>query len=224
MIERAASMVRNVMAQNPWFVAEGVQILPQGSYHNNTNVRQEADMDLRAVHRDIYIEYAPGVIRQYAYAALGYRDSGRTYLQTADQMRTEIARQLVGKFGAAHIDANGNKAIHLKALAGSRADVDVVPSFVLHHVIWNAAAGIYQTINGAAILGKDGKFTLNFPDQQRNYLLEALAQSHASATAKAVTINTCFGQGRRCHTGSRHQAIPRCCRKSHRSLYGPGLA
>jgi hypothetical protein len=65
MIERAAAMTRQVMSANPWFIAERVQIQPQGSYYNNTNVRKESDIDLRAVHPDIYIQYhlattAPG--------------------------------------------------------------------------------------------------------------------------------------------------------------------
>ena len=165
MIERAVTMVRGIMAQNRWFAAEGIQVIPQGSYYNNTNVRQEADMDLRALHKDIYIEYAPGVIVKSAYASLGYHPTGRTYGQTAAQMRTEIAHQLIGGFGTDHVDANGNKAIRLKRATGSRADVDVVPCFRLHHVIWNPRARIYQTIEGVAIFGRHGPPIVNFPDQ-----------------------------------------------------------
>jgi hypothetical protein len=164
-IERAATMVREVMKQNPWFVAEGIQIVPQGSYHNNTNVRQEADMDLRAMHSSVYLQYAPGVIAEYAHAALGYRGIGRTVGQVADQMRIEIAVQLAGRFGLDHVDASGNKAIRLKKIAGSRADVDIVPCLVLDYVVWNSTVGIYQVIKGVAILGRAGGPTLNFPDQ-----------------------------------------------------------
>jgi hypothetical protein len=122
-------------------------------------------MDLRAAHNDIYIQYAPGVIVERAYAALGYRDTGRTFGQIAGQMRTEIARELIGKFGAASVDASGSKAIRLKRAPGTRADVDVVPTFVLHYVMWNPLTQIYQTINGVAIFPKAGAVTLNFPDQ-----------------------------------------------------------
>src|SRR6266851_4967629 len=61
-IERAASMVRGALADNEWLIAQGVTIKPQGSYHNNTNVRLQADMDLRAMHPNLKVEYAPGVI------------------------------------------------------------------------------------------------------------------------------------------------------------------
>src|SRR3989442_12398141 len=67
MIERAAAMVRQVMSGNNWFSSEAVENAPQGSYYNNTNVRQESDIDLRAVHRDIFIQHAPGVLQSTAY-------------------------------------------------------------------------------------------------------------------------------------------------------------
>jgi hypothetical protein len=52
-IERAAGMVRSTLAGSAWWTSEGITIQPQGSYHNNTNVRQEADMGVttRAVPR-----------------------------------------------------------------------------------------------------------------------------------------------------------------------------
>jgi hypothetical protein len=165
MIERAATMVRNVMAENAWFRTESIQISPQGSYHNNTNVRQEADMDLRAVHRGIYIEYDPIVVREYAYSAGGYSDTGRSFAAIAGEMRAEIVGRLSARFGATHVDASGNKAIRLKALTGSRADVDIVPSFVLHHISWNHFASKFETASGVAILGRNGGVTLNYPEQ-----------------------------------------------------------
>jgi hypothetical protein len=167
-VERAASMVRETMARNRWFTAEGVQIVPQGSYYNNTNVRRESDMDLRAIHPSIYIKYAPGVVREYAYRALAYYSIGRTYGEGASQMRTEISRQLTAKFGVAHVDATGSKAIRLIGVAGSRANLDIVPCFVHHHVVWNPVNKIYQTINGIAILDRTGGLTIDFPEQHHN--------------------------------------------------------
>jgi hypothetical protein len=48
-IERAASIVRSALAGNAWLRSEGVVISAHGSYFDNTNVRLESDMDLRAV-------------------------------------------------------------------------------------------------------------------------------------------------------------------------------
>ncbi len=41
-IERAASMVRDALSASAWLTTEGVTVAPQGSYYNNTNVRQTA--------------------------------------------------------------------------------------------------------------------------------------------------------------------------------------
>lgn len=164
-IGRAADMVRRVMAGNKWFAAHRVQIAPQGSYHNNTNVRQEADMDLRAVHPDIFIEYAPNVHVPAAYASLGYYDMGRTYHDMAAQMRTEIASELAAKFGILSVDSSGGKAIRLKGITGSRAELDIVPCFTLHHVVWEPITAQYFTFKGIAILSNSGTWTLNYPDQ-----------------------------------------------------------
>jgi hypothetical protein len=164
-IQRAATMVRETMAQNRWFTAEGIQISAQGSYFNNTNVRRESDMDLRAAHPDIYVQYAPGVISQYAYAALGYRSTVKNCTETSNLMRAEVGRQLADRFGTVHVDASGNKAVRLTGLAGSRADVDVVPCLVCHYVLWDQMAGVYRTIEGVAIFGRNGTITYNFPEQ-----------------------------------------------------------
>jgi hypothetical protein len=138
-IQRAATMVRGAMTDNQWCSTKGIRILPQGSYHNNTNVRQESDMDLRAVHPAIYIDYAADVNRQAAHSALGYHNLGETYDQGVQRMRTEIVRQLGGRFGIDHVDDSGNKAVRLKSIPGSRADVDIVPCFVLQHVFLQAS-------------------------------------------------------------------------------------
>jgi hypothetical protein len=167
-IQRAASMVRQTMAQNSWFAAEGVQIVPQGSYYNNTNVRRESDMDLRAVHKEIYLLHAADVVQATANATLGYYYTGRNLNQIASQMRGEISHQLTERFGAVHIDATGNKAIRLVGVAGSRANLDIVPCFVCHHIAWNHVAGNYQTINGIAIFDRNGTLTIDFPEQHHD--------------------------------------------------------
>ena len=86
-IERAQSNVLNVLSGNTWLVGQGVKIARQGSYQNRTNVRTEADIDLRAEHPALRIDYATDVVQQSARAALGFRDYGLTYQQIFDAMR-----------------------------------------------------------------------------------------------------------------------------------------
>jgi hypothetical protein len=108
-IERAASMVRFALAENIWLRNEGVAVSAQGSYFNNTNVRLESDMDLRAVHPLIRIVYANDVIVEYAQKAHGIPQTGRYFSDVIVEMRRQIVISLSEKFGAASVDASGNK-------------------------------------------------------------------------------------------------------------------
>jgi hypothetical protein len=164
-IERAASMVRFALSENEWLRNEGVAVSAQGSYFNNTNVRLESDMDLRAVHPLVRIEYASNVVVQVAQAAHGIPQSGRYFTDVVADMRREIRLCLARKFGTTNVDANGNKAIRLKKLQGSRADVDIVPVFKYIWMWWDDPARQYRQANGVTILGKDGIWINNFPDQ-----------------------------------------------------------
>lgn len=164
-INRAANMVSSAISNNRWLNDQGVTILPQGSYYNNTNVRLEADMDLRALHPDILVEYASGVDVNAARAALALYDTGRTFRDVAQEMRRHIISDLTKKFGSSSIDASGNKAIRLKKQPGSRADVDIVQAFRYFWVMHNPSLLTSHVEEGIAILGKDGAWTHNFPEQ-----------------------------------------------------------
>jgi hypothetical protein len=165
MIERAASIVRQAMSADPWCVAEGIQIEQQGSYYNNTNVRKESDIDLRAVHPDIFVQYEPGLRESDADRAFGYHATGKTYIDSSARLRRQIATQLGSRFGAHNIDARGRKAIRVNGIPGSRATVDIAPCFILHRIGSNPLAARYTRVKGIAILCTDGSWTFSFPDQ-----------------------------------------------------------
>lgn len=164
-IERAANMVRTALSGNKRLNDEGVTIRPQGSYYNNTNVRLESDMDLRANHPSIKIEYAPNVVVEAANTLLGIYNISRTYRDIAQEMRNNLMIELTKEFGAANIDASGKKAIRLKKQPGTRADVDIAPAFNYRWVIWNSYTEKYVVEEGIAILATDGTWTHNFPEQ-----------------------------------------------------------
>ncbi len=130
-IERAASMVRNALTLSNWLTGVGVTISPQGSYFNNTNVRQTADQDLRAVHPNLRIQYARGLNEQEVDKQLGFYPTGKNFSDVIGRMRAEINFALASKFGQMKLDMTGAKAVRVLALPGSRAPVDVVSAFRL---------------------------------------------------------------------------------------------
>lgn len=163
-IQRAAAMVRNAIGTNLWLAGERVTIEPQGSHHNNTNVRQEADMDLRAMHPLIYAEYDRDVVPAYARESAGLNVADRNLHDVARGMRTAMTRSLVATFGKYNVSV-GTKAIRIDKRVGSRADVDIVPAFGYRWFGWNQNAGRFVVHEGVAILGTDGSWTVNFPAQ-----------------------------------------------------------
>ncbi len=163
-IERAADMIRRVLAGNRFLASEGVTIQPQGSYFNNTNVRQEADMDLRATHPLIYTEYGDGVLPDRARQLAGISPVNRFGDEVCRDMRREMAREFEKAFGRNAVTV-GTKAIRIDKKVGSRADVDVVPAVSYQWVTRSALTGDYYEAKGIAIFSENGHITRNYPDQ-----------------------------------------------------------
>lgn len=162
-IQRAANICAAIVNGSEILQAEGVSIRPQGSYFNNTNVRLEADMDLRVQHPSIITKYAVDVDRVTADAAGGYYNLGRTGPECATILRNELARKARERFGHPNVEL-GNKAVTIDGFDGGIADVDLVPALRLHWISNNGYGG-YHTTEGVIIYGGDGSETINFPDQ-----------------------------------------------------------
>ncbi len=163
-IERAERNIRRAIDGNDWLYDHDVIIRPQGSYHNNTNVRVEADIDLRAEHPAAKVEYHQNVVQDAARGVLGYSGLGLTEGQIFAQMRTELMAELGRKFGYLNV-VPGKKAIRVRGITGSRAEVDVVPTIQYHYVLWNDLMARYDVLKGVAIYSTDGHWTVNFPEQ-----------------------------------------------------------
>lgn len=161
-IERAAKAAMALVRANAALTNENVKISPQGSYHNNTNVRLEADMDLRVQLPDIFICYGNGVDPTTTYQTRGYFDTGRTYREITDLVRTELVHDCREVFGKDSVSP-GKKAVTVSGLS-DQADVDLVPAFRLHWIDRGIYGGFVVT-EGVAILSTEGNWTLNYPEQ-----------------------------------------------------------
>jgi hypothetical protein len=162
-IQRAATIATKLVQDNERLIEIGVTIRPQGSYYNNTNVRLEADMDLRVQIPTYMVRYDDGVVSSVADVALGYVVVDGSMPETATEVRDLLAADCQVKFGVDSVKI-GNKAVSVDGLDGSRADVDLVPAFHLRYVIEDTP-GNFRTLDGVGIIGKDGSETWNFPEQ-----------------------------------------------------------
>lgn len=162
-IARAAGIATGIVKANSRLTALGAQIQPQGSYYNNTNVRLEADMDLRVQLPTLMVRYAAGVSSAQADDALGYVLAGNSMPDTAREVRDQLAADCRRAFGENNVTV-GNKAVSVGGLDGSHADVDLVPAFHLRYVMADGVGG-YGALNGVGIIAIDGSETWNFPEQ-----------------------------------------------------------
>lgn len=166
-IKRAARMVREAIADNAWLTSENVTVEPQGSYHNNTNVRLEADMDLRVVLPLVQVEPDPQLKAANDHARSSYSLTGRSGADVANELRRHVGLALATKFGKRNVDP-GKKAFRVSAVPGSRADIDIVPALTLDYITLCRPANFLASpyigpVRGIAIHGADGSETWNFP-------------------------------------------------------------
>lgn len=163
-IQRAADIACRMIDNNSTMQEIGIKVLPQGSYHNNTNVRLEADMDLRVQLPFLMVRYGEGIAPETADSALGYYETGGPTLpELSALVRSELASDARRIFGADKVEV-GSKAVSVEGLDGSRADVDLVPAFHLRYVL-QTSSGDFFSVDGVGIRGADGTETWNFPEQ-----------------------------------------------------------
>jgi hypothetical protein len=165
-IQKAAKIATELVMRNKELVETGVRILPQGSYYNNTNVRLEADMDLRVQLPTLMVRYAGGVDGDDADRTLGYVLVPGTLRENAARVRHLLATDCVRTFGEHNVTV-GNKAVSVDGLDGSHADVDLVPAFHLRYV-QKDTGGDYFTTDGVGLVAANGAETWNFPDQHHS--------------------------------------------------------
>lgn len=161
-IEHAASEVRKAVFANTWLTSEKVEIRPQGSYHNNTNVRQESDMDLCAWHPAIKVEWSQDADFTEYYKR-NYTDRAGTIAEIMQTLKSEVGEALAKYYGGDNV-APGSKAFRVHAIPGSRSDADVVPAMRFDWLASDGQGGV-AVYQGIMIYPSNGQRILNFPEQ-----------------------------------------------------------
>lgn len=131
----------------------------KGSYKTNTNVRQDADVDVCVERTDL--AYVDTVGRAAGMGPVELRYTPVTNPMTPTEFRARVERALVRRFGSALVDTSGDKAIDVAA-GSNTLDADVVPCFELHRY-----DGPDNYVTGQRLFPKSGGKIDNFP--QQNY-------------------------------------------------------
>ena len=153
-VENTVRMIREAVTSYFKLSDCSMSIFAQGSYANNTNVRQNSDVDICIMSTSTvfcnYVEgktdkdygYTPGTISFYDYKAY-------------------IIEALKNKFGAAAITI-GNKCVNIKANS-YHVNADVVPAFQYRDFKIINSINPQKYIEGIKYLSSTGEKVINYP-------------------------------------------------------------
>jgi hypothetical protein len=154
--ENAEKAIRAAISESPELSKRNIIVFPQGSYRNNTNVRQDSDVDICVLCRDVFFyEFYKDLVTKESAAIEGASYQYSTY-------KNEIETALVKKFGRDMV-RRGNKAFDIHENT-YRVDADVVACF-LHRLYYRDSNGQVQFCEGTELHPDNGGRIINWPNQ-----------------------------------------------------------
>lgn len=145
------TLAYSVLMRNK-YSAEKVHIFIQGSYANNTCVRNESDVDIAIVRDDIY-EYAFG--ERFSSSTTDRKEEATKLKDTVERtLRKEFPYQV----------HRGNKSIKVDGNT-YRKQADTVPCLSMHYYYRSYLKDYLTHYEGVIIFADDGTVIRNFPKQ-----------------------------------------------------------
>ncbi|MBF0270443.1 MAG: nucleotidyltransferase [Magnetococcales bacterium] len=170
-IQTIANKLKETLHEHPKLTCYQIDVIAQGSYRNNTNVRLHSDMDLAVVWEEVLYYKAEGCyLPQLGDTEIPLHTLQQKFLS----FKSTLVEVLISNFGQEAVK-RGNKAINIKfTLGGHTMSADVVPA--IPSVVYRSDNfGSYHKDHGIAIypdtqpnftlLGRQAEPILNFPEQ-----------------------------------------------------------
>ena len=150
-LSNAESQVRDALKDSTALKNKNYKIFGQGSYANDTNVKNNSDVDINVRLDDtVFVDLPEGK----TYDDLGYSDSTYHY----SDFRKDILDALTTYFGSSYIRDN-NKCITILPNT-TRVEIDVVPT--CKYIRYDSLTNI---VEGVKFYAKDNTKIQNFPLQ-----------------------------------------------------------
>lgn len=157
--DNAVQMVRDAINRDGVLSGKAIEVFAQGSYRNNTNVRQDSDVDICVMLKDVFFYNLPaGKLK----GDFKISDASYTYAE----FKNSVDKALVNKFGRKEV-SRGNKAFDVNANT-YRVDADVVAC--LEHRRYTGQQnydGTFYYLSGTEFRPDNGGRVINRP--QQNY-------------------------------------------------------
>lgn len=153
-INHAINMIKDAIRSSDELKGLKYEIFVQGSYGNNTNVRQDSDVDVNVMLTStFYAEYPEGKTDKDYF----FSDGTITY----DDYRGRVIRALEKKFGKYSI-SEGNKSVKINANS-YRVNADCVISMQYRNYKALNSSDPNKFIEGVKFFSKDGSTVINYP-------------------------------------------------------------
>lgn len=153
-MENATRMVREALANNGIIKTGDYEIFPQGSYANNTNIRNDSDVDINVCYTGAFFFDLPSGKNRFDYGF--YEDAKYSF----GQFKDDVESILVKKFGRNQV-IRKNKCIHVKENT-YRTEIDVVPTWEYRRFFGPRTT---DYVRGVKLLPDNGGSVVNFPKQ-----------------------------------------------------------
>lgn len=149
--------IKAAIDESPELSKRNIVVFPQGSYRNNTNVRQDSDVDICILCKDVFFYDLPsdGSVTK---ATATITDAQYEY----SAFKNEVETALVRKFGR-NMVKRGNKAFDIHENT-YRVDSDAVACFQ-YREYYRDYVGQIRHREGTELHPDDGGRVINFPDQ-----------------------------------------------------------
>lgn len=149
--ENAEKAIRNAIAASDKLNRRNIKVFAHGSYHNNTNVREDSDVDVGILCYDTFFMNLP---EGYTRENFGIEPATYGY----EQFKNEVGEALIAYFGKSSVH-RGNKAFDIHENS-YRVDADVAPFFEHRRY---SADGSY--LSGIELQPDNGGRIINWPEQ-----------------------------------------------------------
>lgn len=153
-MDNATRMVKDALYSNGYFNDDKYEIFAQGSYANNTNVRNNSDVDINVCYIGAFYYDLPDGTTKETY---GF---GHSSPYSYSEFKNDVESILVKKFGRDQV-IRKNKCIHVKGNA-YRSEIDVVPTWEYRRYV---SPYNHNHYTGVKLFSDNGSSIVNYPKQ-----------------------------------------------------------
>lgn len=156
--QNTINMIKNALSAHVELQRLDYEVFLQGSYANNTNVRQNSDVDVCVMLKSTFhTEYAEG----YTDKDYGFTSSSLSY----QEYKRYVVEALTRKFGASVVTV-GNKCINIGDNT-YHVNADVVPAFQYKNYKLINSHDPNRFVEGIWFMAVDGTTIINYPKDHK---------------------------------------------------------